>query len=81
MDLKTLAVYGANFKIGVLMTLFTQSFRFAFEPYFFKIQEKGKESYALIMEYFIFFGNLYFPGCYAFNQCHKPSFNQGVSVW
>ena len=59
---KELAVYGANFKIGVLMSLFTQSFRFAFEPYFFNIQEKGKESYAKVMEYFVFFGILIFLG-------------------
>jgi O-antigen/teichoic acid export membrane protein len=63
---KALAVYGANFKIGVLMSLFTQSFRFAFEPYFFKIQEKGKESYAKVMEYFIFFGVLIFLGVMLF---------------
>ncbi|WP_088653624.1 lipopolysaccharide biosynthesis protein [Geofilum rhodophaeum] len=55
-----LAVYGANFKIGVLMSLFTQSFRFAFEPYFFKNREKGRSAYALVMEYFIFFGLLIF---------------------
>ena len=38
-----LAIYGANFKIGVLMSLFTQSFRMAFEPFFFKNRDKGKE--------------------------------------
>lgn len=59
---KELAVYGANFKIGVLMSLFTQSFRFAFEPYFFKNQDKGKESYAKIMEYYVFFGVFIFLG-------------------
>jgi O-antigen/teichoic acid export membrane protein len=57
-----LAIYGANFKIGVLMSLFTQSFRFAFEPYFFKNQEKGVHSYAKIMDYFIFFGIFIFLG-------------------
>ncbi len=59
---KELAVYGANFKIGVLMSLFIQSFRFAFEPYFFKNQEHGKESYAKVMEYFVFFGIFIFLG-------------------
>ncbi|PWD99737.1 lipopolysaccharide biosynthesis protein [Marinilabilia rubra] len=57
-----LAVYGANFKIGVLMSLFTQSFRFAFEPFFFKNKEKGMKSYALVMDYFIFFGLIIFLG-------------------
>ncbi len=63
---KELGVYGANFKIGVLMSLFTQSFRFAFEPFFFKIQEKGKESYAKVMEYFLFFGGFIFLGVMLF---------------
>jgi O-antigen/teichoic acid export membrane protein len=57
-----LAIYGANFKIGVLMSLFTQSFRFAFEPFFFKNKDKGKESYAKVMDYFIFFGLVIFLG-------------------
>ncbi|WP_462317305.1 lipopolysaccharide biosynthesis protein [Marinilabilia sp.] len=57
-----LAIYGANFKIGVLMSLFTQSFRFAFEPFFFKNKEKGKQSYATVMDYFIFFGLIIFLG-------------------
>lgn len=63
---KELAVYGANFKIGVLMSLFTQSFRFAFEPYFFKNQERGNSSYAKIMEYFVFFGVVIFLGVMLF---------------
>ena len=63
---KELAVYGANFKIGVLMSLFTQSFRFAFEPYFFKNQDRGNSSYAKIMEYFIFFGVTIFLGVMLF---------------
>ncbi len=53
-----LAIYGANFKIGILMSLFTQSFRFAFEPFFFNNRDKGIESYAKVMEYFIGFGLL-----------------------
>lgn len=63
-----LAIYGANFKIGVLMSLFTQSFRFAFEPFFFKSKDKGKETYARIMDYFIFFGLVIFLGVNLFIQ-------------
>ncbi|MDR2927035.1 MAG: polysaccharide biosynthesis C-terminal domain-containing protein [Cytophagaceae bacterium] len=63
-----LGVYGAAFKIGVLMSLFTQSFRFAFEPYFFKNRDKGKDSYAKIMEYFVFFGVLIFLGVTLFTD-------------
>ncbi|ASB49056.1 oligosaccharide flippase family protein [Alkalitalea saponilacus] len=63
-----LAVYAANFKIGILMTLFTQSFRFAFEPYFFKNRDKGLSSYALIMDYFIAFGLFIFLGVTIFQD-------------
>ena len=61
-----MAFYGAAFKIAVLMSLFTQSFRFAFEPYFFKSRDKGKEAYAKIMEYFVFFGIMIFLGITVF---------------
>jgi len=60
--LESLAIYGANFKIGVLMSLFTQSFRFAFEPFFFNNQGKGVTSYAKVMDYFVFFGLFIFLG-------------------
>lgn len=59
---KELAIYGANFKIGVLMSLFTQSFRFAFEPFFFKNKGEGKQVYAVVMDYFIFLGLVIFLG-------------------
>ena len=63
-----LAIYGANFKIGVLMSLFTQSFRFAFEPYFFNNREKGIDSYAKVMEYFVAFGLFIFLGITVFQD-------------
>ena len=53
-------LYTVNFKIGVLMSLYTQSFRFSFEPFFFKNREKGKEAYSKAMEYFVFFGMFIF---------------------
>ncbi|MFT3741043.1 MAG: polysaccharide biosynthesis C-terminal domain-containing protein [Breznakibacter sp.] len=57
-----LGVYGANYKIGVLMAIFTQSFRLAFEPFLFKNKSEGNEVYALIMNYFVAFGMLIFVG-------------------
>ncbi len=53
-----LGIYGANYKISVLMTLFIQTFRYAAEPFFFnKAKEKNaKELYATVMKYFILFG-------------------------
>jgi O-antigen/teichoic acid export membrane protein len=63
-----LAIYGANFKIGVLMALFTQSFRLAFEPFFFKEgkNKDSKEIYSEVLKYFTFFGMLIFLGVMMF---------------
>lgn len=57
-----MGIYGANFKLAVIITLFIQAFRYAFEPMFFK-HGKGNESkqtYADIMKYFIIFCLLMF---------------------
>ncbi|MFC2080667.1 polysaccharide biosynthesis C-terminal domain-containing protein [Bacteroidota bacterium] len=53
--LAQLGVYGANFKIAVLMTLFVQMFRYASEPFFFGQADKkdAKELFADVMKYFI----------------------------
>jgi O-antigen/teichoic acid export membrane protein len=56
--LEEIGVYGANIKIAVLMTLFIQMFRYAFEPFIFS-QEKAKnnrELYAQVLNYFSIFG-------------------------
>ena len=48
-------IYGALYKLSILMILFIQSYRFAAEPFFFK-NEKQKGSrklYADVMKYFI----------------------------
>lgn len=48
-------IYGAAYKIGVLMALFIQMFRFAAEPFFFERAGRpdAKETYAFVMKYFI----------------------------
>ena len=53
--LKTVGVYGAGYKIAVLMALFIQMFRYAAEPFFFeKAKHKdARETYVIIMKYFI----------------------------
>lgn len=62
--LRQLAIYGANFKIGVLMAMFTQSFRLAFEPFFFKDHSETRNDaiYSAILKYFVLFGLLIFLG-------------------
>ena len=53
--LSVVGKYGAGYKIGVLMALFIQMFRFAAEPFFFERAKHSdaKETYAFIMKYFI----------------------------
>ncbi|MBI5218246.1 MAG: polysaccharide biosynthesis protein [Bacteroidia bacterium] len=57
-------IYGANYKVAMLMTLFVQMFRYAAEPFFFsQAKEKdAKKMYARIMKYFVIFCLLIFLG-------------------
>ncbi len=57
-------IYGACYKIAILMTIFIQAFRFAAEPFFFgKAKEKdSKKTYAFVMKYFVIFCLLLFLG-------------------
>jgi O-antigen/teichoic acid export membrane protein len=53
--LEQLGIYGANYKIAVLMTLFVQMFRYASEPFFFgNMKDKdARKLYGLVMNYFV----------------------------
>jgi O-antigen/teichoic acid export membrane protein len=53
--LEQLGIYGANYKIAVLMTLFVQMFRYASEPFYFSHADKAnaKEVYGQVMKYFV----------------------------
>lgn len=57
-------VYGANYKIAVLMTLFIQMFRYAFEPFLFAQakDQDAKKLYAQILEIFFSLGLAIFLG-------------------
>lgn len=57
-------IYGACYKIAILMTIFIQAFRFAADPFFFgRSKEKdSKKTYALVMKYFVIFCLLIFLG-------------------
>lgn len=52
-----LGIYGANYRIAVLMTLFVQMFRYAAEPFFFNYMKfkDAKVIYADVMKYFTIF--------------------------
>jgi len=56
--MEQLGIYGANFKMAVLMNMFIQAFRYAFEPFFFARGNSKDDPliYAKIMKYFVIFG-------------------------
>ena len=62
--LATVGLYGAGYKVGVLMSLFIQMYRFAAEPFFFdKAGSKdAKETYAVTMKYFVIAALILFLG-------------------
>ncbi len=57
-------IYGANYKLAVLMNMFIQAFRYAFEPFFFARSNTKDDPpvYATVMKYFVIFGLLIFLG-------------------
>jgi O-antigen/teichoic acid export membrane protein len=59
-----LGIYGACFKISMVMMMFTQAFRYAYEPFIFAQHKdkNSKEAYADAMKYFIIFSLLIFLG-------------------
>ncbi|MCC8145010.1 MAG: oligosaccharide flippase family protein [Bacteroidales bacterium] len=59
-----LGIYSACFKIALIMIMFTQAFRYAYEPFIFEKSKDtdAKQSYADVMKYFVIFGLLIFLG-------------------
>ena len=52
-----IGIYGANYRIALLMTIFIQMFRYAAEPFFFINygRKESKEIYANVLKYFVIF--------------------------
>lgn len=55
-DLKTVGIYNAGYKLGTFMGLVVAGFRFAWSPFFLSVadQKDAKMIYAKVMTYFIF---------------------------
>lgn len=53
--MRQVGIYGACYKIAILMTVFIQAFRYAVEPFFFSHAKEldAKQMYASIMNYFV----------------------------
>ncbi len=81
-------LYGANIKIAIVMVMFTQAFRYAYEPFIFaRAKESGednRQAYADAMKFFIIFGLFIFLGVMYFLPVLKhfvaPSYWPGLGV-
>ena len=60
--MEQIGIYGAFYKISIIMILFTQTFRFAAEPFFFAHEKKhnAKKIYADVLKYFTILSSLIF---------------------
>lgn len=84
--LASLGVYAACYKIGVLMSIFTQSFRMAFEPFFFKENKDRSKTdvYGPALKWFVYFGLLIFAGVMLFMPALRlvlpPDYYDGTAI-
>lgn len=62
-----LGIYGACYKISILMSIFIQAFRYAAEPFFFSHfkHTNARDLYALVMHWFVIACSLIFLGVMA----------------
>ena len=83
-----LGIYSASFKIAVIMVMFTQAFRYAFEPFIFaRNKETGdgdKTAYAEATKYFIIFGLFIFLAVMAYLDILKflleTRYHEGLKI-
>ena len=81
-------IYGANIKIAIVMVMFTQAFRYAYEPFIFsQAKTKGEnqeQAYCDAMKYFVIFGLFIFLGIMYFLPILKhfiaPDYWEGLNV-
>lgn len=81
-----LGIYGACFKIAVVMVMFTQAFRYAYEPFIFakNKSDDNKKAYSEAMKYFIIFALFIFLGVMFYIDILKyfvgPAYYPGLRV-
>jgi O-antigen/teichoic acid export membrane protein len=85
-NMKMLGIYGACYKLSILMSLFIQAFRFAAEPFFFAYASNSdsKLIYAKVLRYFVIFCVFIFLLVTLFIDFFKyfvgPEFRSGLDV-
>lgn len=83
-----LGIYGANYKIAIVMVMFIQAFRFAYEPFIFAQDKRrgggGTRAYADAMKYFVIFAMVIFLGVMYYLDVLKyfisPKYFSGLRV-
>lgn len=83
-----LGIYGANYKIAIVMVMFIQAFRFAYEPFIFaRDTAKGgnkDKAYSDAMTWFVIFGLFIFLGVMFFLPVLRyfisPAYFEGLKV-
>ena len=81
-----LGIYGACFKVAMVMMMFTQAFRYAYEPFVFAKHKdrKSVEAYADAMKYYILFSYLILLGMTFYLDLLKfiiaPSYWSGLVI-
>jgi O-antigen/teichoic acid export membrane protein len=83
--MKEVGQYGASYRIAVIMTLFVQMFRYAFEPFLFARKKKdGTEIYSQIMNLFVGMGLALFLFTVFYLDIFKvflgPNYHEGLEV-
>ncbi len=86
--MKGLGIYGANYKIAVVMIMFIQAFRFAYEPMMFSRKSDNREQkmkeYRNAMKFFIIFALFIFLGVMFYLDFIKyfisPKYFEGLVV-
>lgn len=81
-------IYGANIKIAIVMVMFTQAFRYAYEPFIFAratgAGEDRRQAYCDAMKFFVIFGLFIFLGVMYFLPVLKhfvsPAYWAGLRV-
>ncbi len=84
--LQQVGIYGAVYKLAMMMTIFIQAFRFSAEPFFFAqaSQKNARELFAKVMNYFVIACLIIFLGIMLYMDIVKhfigPRFHEGLSV-
>lgn len=81
-----LGIYGACFKVAMVMMMFTQAFRYAYEPFVFAKHKdrQSVEAYADAMKYYIIFSYLILLGVVVYLDIFKfiigPNYWEGLKI-